>query len=135
MQGSPMAKTPLALAAVLAILLYGLPATAQPTPGAGGDLSARLKDLEGNPRLLETAAKAGGKLASFCANCHGDGGNSLKPDVPNLAGQNAHYLLEAMRQYMDGRRKNSEFKQRLMKVLSADERINLIVFYSAQSVA
>jgi len=129
-----MAMSPMALAAVLASLLCALPAAAQPVAG-GPDLAVRLKDLEGNPRLLENAAKAGGKLASFCANCHGDGGNSVKPDVPNLAGQNAHYLLESMRQYMDGRRKNSEFKQRLMKVLSPDEKVNLIVFYASQPVA
>jgi cytochrome c553 len=127
-----MAKLPLAAAALFLSIFVGVPASGQP---AAPDLSARLKDVEGNTRQLEAAVKAGGKIASFCANCHGDGGNSIKPDVPNLAGQNAHYLLEAMRQYMDGRRKNSEFKQRLIKVLSADEKVNLIAFFAAQSVA
>ena len=44
------------------------------------------------------------KVAAFCANCHGEGGNSVKPDVPNLAGQNTAYLLDQVRQFSDGRR-------------------------------
>jgi len=130
-----MAKIYLALAALLLSGFIGAPACAQPPGAADVDLGVRLKDLESNPRQMEAVAKAGGKVALFCANCHGDGGNSAKPDVPNLAGQNVHYLLEQMRQFAEGRRKNSEFKQRLIKVLSPDEKVELIAFYSTQNVA
>jgi cytochrome c553 len=124
------------LAALLLSAFIAVPVAAQPPMPAGApDLVARLKEAESNPRQLETIAKAGGKVATFCANCHGDGGNSVKPDVPNLAGQNSQYLLEQMRLFMDGRRKNSEFKQRLIKVLSADEKVALVVFYASQPVA
>jgi cytochrome c553 len=123
------------LAALLVSVLVILPVAAQPrAPAGGADLSARLKEIESSPRQLETLAKAGGKVATFCANCHGDGGNSVKPDVPNLAGQNSQYLLDQMRLFMEGRRKNSEFKQRLIKVLSADEKVGLVVFYASQPV-
>jgi cytochrome c553 len=123
------------LAALLVSAFIALPVAAQPPTTAGGaELSARLKEIESSPRQLETIAKAGGKVAAFCANCHGDGGNSVKPDVPNLAGQNSQYLLDQMRLFMDGRRKNSEFKQRLIKVLSADEKVGLVVFYASQPV-
>jgi cytochrome c553 len=123
------------LSALLIGALIAMGASAQPLAPVGGpDLSARLKEVESNPRQLETIAKAGGKVATFCANCHGDGGNSVKPDVPNLAGQNAQYLLDQMRLFMDGRRKNSEFKQRLIKVLSADEKVGLVAFYASQPV-
>lgn len=124
------------LAVLLLFVLCALPVAAQPPiPSGGPELVARLREIESDPRQLETIAKAGGKVATFCANCHGDGGNSVKPDVPNLAGQNSQYLLEQMRQFMDGRRKNSEFKQRLIKVLSADEKVGLVVFYASQPVA
>jgi cbb3-type cytochrome c oxidase subunit III len=125
----------LAAATSLAFMFAAFPSAGQPAAGGTPDLSARLKELEGNPRQLEAASKAGAKIASFCANCHGDGGNSVKPDVPNLAGQNVHYLMEQMHQFMDGRRKNSDFKKRLIKVLSPDEKVNLIAFYSTQEVA
>jgi cbb3-type cytochrome c oxidase subunit III len=128
-----VAKSP--WTALLACAFFAFPVTGQAAPGGSPDLSARLKEVESSPRQLETLAKAGGKVATFCANCHGDGGNSVKTDVPNLAGQNSHYLLEQMRLFMDGRRKNSEFKQRLIKMLSADEKVGLVVFYAGQSVA
>ncbi|MBI2749949.1 MAG: c-type cytochrome [Burkholderiales bacterium] len=99
------------------------------------DLVARLKEVLASPAQLEAMVKSGAKVASFCANCHGDGGNSVKPNVPNLAGQNPGYLLEQMRQFMDGRRRDTDFKQRLIKVLSPDEKIGLNLYYAQQSVA
>lgn len=98
------------------------------------DLAAKLRETLANPTQLEAMVKAGAKVASFCANCHGDGGNSVKPNVPNLAGQNPAYLLEQMRQFMDGRRRDTDFKQRLIKVLSPDEKIGLNLYYARQPV-
>jgi cytochrome c553 len=118
--------------------LLGMGATvAQTLPARAGvnvDLAAMLKDAQANPVQLEALVKSGAKVATFCASCHGDGGNSVKPDVPNLAGQNAAYLLDEMRQFMDGRRRDTEFKQRLIKVLSPQEKIGLNLYYSRQSV-
>ena len=78
--------------------------------------------------------KVGRKVAGFCANCHGDGGNSPKPDVPNLAGQNPYYLLAQLREFSTTQRKSNEFKKRLVNVMSADEKIGMVVFYAAQAV-
>ncbi len=130
-------RIPVALATVLVSMFAAFPAIGQPSnppATAGVDLKARLTEAEKNPRQLELNIKAGSKVATFCANCHGEGGNSVKPDVPNLAGQNASYLLEQMRQFSDGRRHTSEFKQRLIKILSPDEKVSLNIFYSRQDV-
>src|SRR6185369_7835594 len=130
-----MAKRGIATGTLLASMFIAFPAVGQSAAASAPvDLSARLKQVESSPQQMEAMLRAGGKVATFCANCHGDGGNSVKPDVPNLAGQNSQYLLEQMRQFMDGRRKNSEFKQRLIKVLSADEKVGLVVFYASQPV-
>lgn len=43
-----------------------------------------------------------------CAGCHGEDGNSDVPGIPSLAGQHVTYLIEAMRAYQDGLRKNDE---------------------------
>lgn len=121
-------------ASFLAVFLLALCAAIPASADTAADDLARLKGIEANSRQLDAAARAGGKVAGFCANCHGEGGNSSKPDVPNLAGQHPRYLLEVMRQYAGGQRKNTEFKQRLIKVLSVDERVNLALFYSTQPV-
>lgn len=97
------------------------------------NLNARLKEVEANPRLLEAAYKTGAKVASFCANCHGEGGNSANPDTPNLAGQNTSYLLEQVRQFADGRRRNL-FMEGLIKALSVEEKMGVVLHYARQEV-
>lgn len=98
------------------------------------DLAARLKEVEASPALREPIYRTGRKVAAFCANCHGDGGNSVKPDVPNLAGQNAAYLLRQLREFADTPGRTGEFKRRLVKAMSADEKVGMSVFYAAQEV-
>lgn len=101
---------------------------------ADGDLNARLKEVEASPRLSEAAHKTGAKVAAFCSNCHGEGGNSANPDTPNLAGQNTSYLLEQLRQFADGRRRNL-FMEGMIKALSAEEKIGVVLHYSMKEVA
>lgn len=98
------------------------------------DLVAKLKEVLANPAQMEAMLKSGAKVAGFCANCHGEGGNSVKPNVPNLAGQNPAYLMEQMLQFMDGRRRDTDFKRRLIKVLSTEEKIGLNLFFAQQKV-
>lgn len=100
---------------------------------ASVDLAARLKEVEASPTLLEAARKTGAKVSQFCANCHGEGGNSMNPDTPNLAGQNTAYLLEQIRRFSDGRRKN-EFMEGMIKALKADEKIGITVYYANRPV-
>ncbi len=51
-------------------------------------------------------ADASDALAHRCLGCHGENGNSTHPDIPTLAGQNASYLIKAMRTYRDKKRQN-----------------------------
>lgn len=130
-------RIPVAVVSVLVSFFAAFPASGQTGKSPASavvDLNARLMEVEKNPAQLELNIRAGSKIATFCANCHGNGGNSLKTDVPNLAGQNTAYLLEQMRQFSDGRRHSSDFKKRLIRVLSPDEKISLIIFYSNQDV-
>lgn len=125
-------------AAVLTALLFGLAvSSASSQQGKAGaaevDLTARLKEAEATPRLLDAANKTGSKVANFCANCHGEGGNSSNPDTPNLAGQNTSYLLEQLRQFADGRRRNL-FMEGMIRALSPDEKVGVVLHYSHQEV-
>jgi cytochrome c553 len=103
-----------------------------PQPGPA-DLEAHLAAIQRDPRQYDAAWKLGRKVAAVCANCHGEGGNSIKPNVPNLAGQNPGYLLEQMRQFSDGRRRY-EFMEGMIKAMNEDEKIGMVLFYASQQV-
>ena len=125
-----------ALAAALLAALMIQPVAAQPAKAratAAVDLNARLDEAQADPKLAEMLFKTGRKVAAVCANCHGEGGNSAKPDIPNLAGQNPAYLLEQLRQFAEGRRRN-EFMEGMIKAMSSDEKVGMVLFYTAQDV-
>ncbi len=93
----------------------------------------RLKAVQADPVALKAAIEAGRKAAFFCANCHGEDGNSKLAEVPNLAGQNAAYLLEQIRKFGSGERKD-QFMQGLIKVLKEDDRIHIALYYADAKV-
>lgn len=92
----------------------------------------KLAAAKADPRIYEQAFKHGAKLAQFCANCHGPSGQSVKPEVPNLAGQNTIYVLNQLNKFHDGRRKGAFFMEGLVKAMSNDERFAVAVYYTNQ---
>jgi cytochrome c553 len=130
-------RNSLILLAVLGSLAVSSGAWGQPVrprPAVEVDIKARLKEVEASPHQLAAVLKDGAKVAGVCANCHGDGGNSVKTDVPNLAGQNESYLMDQLRNYADGHRPTTDFKRRLIKFLNVDEKVSLVAFYARQEV-
>ncbi len=100
---------------------------------ATGDPDLRLVQARQDPKLAQALQRQGSKVAAFCAHCHGENGQSSKPDVPNLAGQQPAYLLEQMRQFADGRRRDG-FMEGMIKAMSVDERVGVVLFYAAQTL-
>lgn len=98
------------------------------------DPHARMAEARADPKLSASLVKTGQKVAAFCANCHGEGGNSARPDVPNLAGQNPAYLLEQSRLFAEGRRRDA-FMEALFKALSVDEKVGVALYFGTQGVA
>jgi cbb3-type cytochrome c oxidase subunit III len=94
----------------------------------------KLAAAKADPKLHEAAYKQGAKLATFCANCHGQSGQSVKPEVPNLAGQNTIYVLNQLNKFHDGRRKGAFFMEGLVKAMSNDERFAVAVYYTNQEM-
>ena len=84
------------MAALVAPPVVAQPAKARAT--ANVDLDARFKEAQTSPQLADDLYKVGRKVAAVCANCHGEGGTSTKPSIPNLAGQNPASLLAQLRQ-------------------------------------
>lgn len=111
---------------IVGICLAGSAAAQQATPD-------RLKGLQADPLAMKAAVDAGKKASFFCANCHGEEGISKTPDVPNLAGQNPAYLLEQIRKFGSGERKD-KFMQGLIKMLKEEERLQIALFYAAAVV-
>ena len=116
------------LLAGLLLLISSLPAWSQAAP------QERLKAVQADPAALKSAVEAGRKASFFCANCHGEDGISKQPEVPNLAGQNPAYLLEQIRKFGSGERKDP-FMQGLIKVLKDEERLQITLFYAGNPVA
>lgn len=97
------------------------------------EIEAKLSRVQGDIGAHKAAIAAGKRAAFFCANCHGDTGVSALQHVPNLAGQNAFYLLNQIDKFGDGRRKD-DFMSGLVKVLKPEDRFNIAVFYASQTV-
>jgi len=89
--------------------------------------------------LVDGSAEAGKSRAVTCAACHGPQGNSPSPQWPNIAGQNAAYLLAQLQAFKNGDRKDPLMTGQAM-ALSDDDMANLAVYFeslpaAAQSVA
>jgi cytochrome c553 len=75
------------------------------------DVAAYFESFKGKPetgRARASAAEreAGRAKVATCAACHGPVGVAAAPQWPNLAGQHESYLLAALKQYKDGRRRD-----------------------------
>ncbi|NQV86015.1 MAG: cytochrome c4 [Woeseiaceae bacterium] len=89
--------------------------------------------------LVTGSAEAGKARALTCGACHGSEGNSSSPMWPNLAGQNAPYIVAQLKAFKDGSRKDPLMSSQAM-MLSDDDMANLAVYFeslpaAAQAVA
>lgn len=92
-------------------------------------IEQRLED----PAAKQEAMRAGRNRALLCGYCHGNDGNSIKPDVPNLASQNPVYLLDQIGKFARGERKNFVMNS-LAKDFTLDDKVNLAIYYASQTV-
>lgn len=123
-----------ALLTILTTLALSAGAQTPASPaGASKDIEERLNRTLTDAKALDKAVAAGRRAAFLCVHCHGEDGNSPLDHVPNLAGQNAAYLLAQIDRFGDGRRQD-EFMSGLVKMLKAEDRFNIAVFYAVQPV-
>jgi len=81
---------------------------------------------------VEGDAGSGAKLAAACTACHGEGGNSVKADIPALAGQDPRYLESAIKAYKAGMRKSGAMESPVA-ALSDTDIANLAAYFAAQT--
>jgi cytochrome c553 len=98
-----------------AVLACALAAAAAGEAAAAGDVSA------------------GRHKALACQTCHGLDGKAKLPEAPNLAGQNATYLVKALKDYRSGARKN-DMMSLVAPTLKDQDIDDLAAYFSAIEV-
>lgn len=85
------------------------------------------------PLAVQAGDAAAGKAkAAACAGCHGADGKALIPSYPNLAGQNAAYIEQALKAYKSGQRTGGQaaIMQGMAAPLSDADISNLAAYFS-----
>lgn len=76
-------------------------------------------------------SKGAAKADEVCSACHGkDGKTPIDPSYPVIAGQHADYLLQALRDYRAGARKNAIMGAQA-KLLSPAEMEDVTAWYAS----
>lgn len=83
--------------------------------------------------FVQGDADAGKTKTAACGACHGADGNSIIPANPNLAGQNASYIVSQLEYFKSGERANAIMKG-MAAALSEQDMADIAVFYSKQKV-
>jgi cytochrome c553 len=73
------------------------------------------------------------KAVATCSVCHGVDGLAKIPTAPNLAGNNAIYLVKQLNAFKTGERK-SDMMSMVVKRLSDDDVANIAAWYSSLKV-
>ena len=84
--------------------------------------------------IVDGSVDAGKARSATCAACHGPDGNSVNPAWPNIAGQNAVYLVRQLNAFRDGERSDPLMSSQAA-LLSDEDIANLAVFYESQAPA
>jgi cytochrome c553 len=80
------------------------------------------------------SADAGASKAAVCTACHGVNGNSVNPEWPNIAGQNAAYLREQLAMIRDRKRVN-ELMYPIVKDMTDQDFADVAAYFAAQTPA
>ena len=86
--------------------------------------------LAASGSALAGDAAAGKAKAASCAGCHGANGISSNPMWPNLAGQQAGYLVKQMKAFRDGTRTDPMMSP-MAKPLSDADIENIAAYFSS----
>jgi len=71
------------------------------------------------------------RVASQCATCHGEKGQSVSPLFPSLAGQNREYMVKQLNDFKAGKRKSETMSPQVAD-LGQEEMAALAAYFSAQ---
>lgn len=78
-------------------------------------------------------AQKGQEKSAVCQGCHGPDGNSLGPDWPNLADQNASYIQKQVTDFQGGKRKDPTMST-MVGGLSKEDIADIAAYFSSQTL-
>jgi cytochrome c553 len=84
--------------------------------------------------LVDGSVEDGKAKALTCTACHGPEGNSANPLWPNIAGQNAPYLLAQLKAFKEGTRQDPLMTSQAM-LLSDEDMADLAVYFETLPMA
>ncbi|HEU4622498.1 MAG TPA: c-type cytochrome [Burkholderiaceae bacterium] len=115
-------------AGILVALLLGASAAVAQSPAPQAAPAAPAAQPVGDP-------VAGRNKAAMCIGCHGIAGyKTAFPEVyqvPRIGGQNAAYIVSALRSYANGERRHPSM-QGVAKSLKEQDMLDLAAYYTAQ---
>lgn len=76
----------------------------------------------------------GKALAAPCAKCHNEDGNSTIPGIPSLAGQQPHYFVIAIQEYLHKERRKAPMHD-MLPGLSKPDMESLALYFASQTPA
>jgi len=77
--------------------------------------------------------ESGQAKSGVCAACHGVDGNSVNPEWPSLAGQNASYIVAQLQHFKDGDRQNPLMSPQAA-ALNPQDMADLAAYFSSQTI-
>lgn len=80
------------------------------------------------------SVNAGKAKAASCTSCHGEHGNSTMPMFPKLAGQNSVYIVNQLKAFKSGERKDAMMSA-LAMTLTENDIVDIANYYADQKVA
>ena len=100
----------------------------RPALAAGVILACALAGLPNDGQAAD-----GRKIATTqCAECHGvDGNADAGKDVPNIAGQQANYIVKQLKEFASGRRRNEDMT-RISTALNDDDSVAVAAWYAGK---
>jgi cytochrome c553 len=89
--------------------------------------------LAGLPAWAAGDAAAGKTKVATCAGCHGIDGNSVNPEWPSLASQNAGYLVKQLNDFKSGDRQNATMAP-MAAALSDEDMEDISAYLASQTL-
>lgn len=103
------------------------------TAARGAEDLVLMERILADPQREESAVRAGRKLATLCAPCHGIDGNSSYPWVPNLASQNPLYFLEQVERFR-GQQRSDHVMSDVIALLDRRQWLDLGLYLRRQPI-
>jgi cytochrome c553 len=113
-------------------MMKSRPVSASGFSAAGFVVALQFFTLGFAPPVL-AGVEEGRAKSQTCVACHGPGGNSAIPAIPSLSGQPKQFIVSALFQFREGKRKNDQMSPMAASLSNADMN-DLAAYFSAQPV-